>query len=90
MQVGGDAAPSMVSCTPALQSRRILPIALTMRLSSLSIRATVLWAIIVGMVLPALVVLVLDRHVSRESSEPVVHRNRAAVAVLAAAVVSRG
>jgi len=59
-----------------------------MRLPTLSIRATVLWAIIVGVVMPALVVLVIDRQVSRESAEPIVQRNRAAVLVLAAAVVT--
>ena len=55
---------------------------------SLSIRATVLAAIVVGMVLPALVVLGVDRHVSRAAHEPLVQRNRAAVLVLATAVVT--
>jgi len=55
---------------------------------SLSIRATVLAAIIVGMVLPALVVLGVDNYVSRAAHEPLVQRNRAAVLVLATAVVT--
>jgi diguanylate cyclase (GGDEF)-like protein len=59
-----------------------------MRLPSLSIRATVLVAIIAGMVLPALVVLAIDRHFSRASQEPVVERNRAAALALAASVVT--
>jgi diguanylate cyclase (GGDEF)-like protein len=59
-----------------------------MRLPSLSIRATVLMAIIAGMVLPALIVLAIDRHFSRAYQEPIVERNRAAALVLAAAVVT--
>ena len=59
-----------------------------MRLPTLSIRATVLWAIIVGVVLPAGVVLVIDRQVSRESSEPIVQANRAAALALGAAAVT--
>ena len=59
-----------------------------MRWPSLSIRATVLAAIIAGMLLPALVVLAIDRQVSRQSHEPIVQGNRAAVQVLAAAVVT--
>jgi diguanylate cyclase (GGDEF)-like protein len=55
---------------------------------SLSIRATVLAAIVVGMVLPALVLLGVDDHVSRTAHEPLVQRNRAAVLVLATAVVT--
>jgi diguanylate cyclase (GGDEF)-like protein len=55
---------------------------------SLSIRATVLAAIVVGMVLPALVVLGVDNHVSRAAQEPLVQRNRAAVLVLATSVVT--
>jgi diguanylate cyclase (GGDEF)-like protein len=55
---------------------------------SLSIRATVLAAIVVGMVLPALVVLGVDNYVSRAAHEPLVQRNRAAVLVLATAVVT--
>jgi diguanylate cyclase (GGDEF)-like protein len=59
-----------------------------MRIPSLSIRATVLLAIIAGMVLPALFVLAIDRHFSREAQVPIVERNRAAALVLAAAVVT--
>jgi diguanylate cyclase (GGDEF)-like protein len=60
----------------------------SMRLLSLSIRATVLAAIIVGMIVPALVVVLVDRHVSREAQTPIVERNRAAALVLASAVVT--
>ncbi|MFO1213577.1 MAG: EAL domain-containing protein [Burkholderiaceae bacterium] len=59
-----------------------------LRWPSLSIRATVLGAIIVGMVLPALVVLGADSYVTRASHEPLVQRNRAAVLVLAASVIT--
>ncbi len=59
-----------------------------LRWPSLSIRATVLAAIIVGMALPALVVLGVDSHVSRPAHEPLVERNRAAVLVLATAAVT--
>ena len=59
-----------------------------LRWPSLSIRATVLAAIVVGMVLPALVVLGVDNHVSRAAHEPLMQRNRAAVLVLATAVVT--
>ena len=59
---------------------------MTLRWPSLSIRATVLAAIVVGMVLPALVLLGVDRHVSRASHEPLVQRNRDAVLVVAAAL----
>jgi len=55
---------------------------------ALSIRATVLAAIVVGMVLPALVLLGADSHLSRAANEPLVQRNRAAVTVLATAVVT--
>lgn len=59
-----------------------------MRWPVLSIRSTVLGAIVVGVVLPALLVLALDAHYSRRSQEPVVARSRAAVQVLAAAVLT--
>jgi len=59
-----------------------------LRWPSLSIRSTVLVAIIVGMVLPALVLLGVDSHISRAAHEPLVQRNRAAVLVLATAVVT--
>ena len=61
---------------------------MTLRWPSLSIRATVLAAIVVGVVLPALVLLGVDDHVSRAAHEPLVQRNRAAVLVLATAVVT--
>jgi diguanylate cyclase (GGDEF)-like protein len=61
---------------------------MAMRWPSLSIRSTVLVAIVVGMVLPALVVLGVDNVISRAAHEPLVQRNRAAVLVLAAAVVT--
>jgi len=59
-----------------------------LRWPSLSIRSTVLIAITVGMVLPALVVLGADNIISRAAHEPLVQRNRAAVLVLATAVVT--
>ncbi len=59
-----------------------------LRWPSLSIRSTVLIAIVVGVVLPALVVLGADNIASRSAHEPVVQRNRAAVLVLATAVVT--
>ncbi len=61
---------------------------MALRWPSLSIRSTVLIAIIVGMVLPALVVLGADQMLSRRTNEPLVQRNRAAVLVLATAVVT--
>jgi diguanylate cyclase (GGDEF)-like protein len=61
---------------------------MNLRWPSLSIRATVLAAIVFGMVLPALVVLGVDSYVSRTAHEPLVQRNRAAVLVLATAVVT--
>lgn len=54
----------------------------------LSIRATVLAAIVVGVVLPALVVLALDGVFTRKSLEPSVQRNRAAVVALATAAIT--
>ncbi|MGL6111638.1 MAG: putative bifunctional diguanylate cyclase/phosphodiesterase [Rubrivivax sp.] len=59
-----------------------------LRWPSLSIRATVLIAIIGGMVVPALVLLGADYTLSRAAHEPLVQRNRAAVLVLATAVVT--
>jgi len=59
-----------------------------LRWPSLSIRSTVLIAIILGMVLPALVLLGVDHRVSRAAHELLVQRNRAAVLVLATAVVT--
>jgi diguanylate cyclase (GGDEF)-like protein len=54
---------------------------------TLSIRATVLGAIVLGVVLPAALVLVLDARLSRAAHEPLVQRNRAAVQTLATAVL---
>jgi diguanylate cyclase (GGDEF)-like protein len=62
--------------------------AVRLRWPTLSIRATVLAAIVVGMVLPAMVVLGVDNFFSRAAHEPLVQRNRAAVLVLATAVVT--
>ena len=59
-----------------------------LRWPSLSIRATVLAAIVVGMVLPALVVLGADAYFTRTAHEPLVQRNRAAVLVLATSVIT--
>jgi len=55
-----------------------------LRFPDLSIRSTVLLAIVLGVVLPALVVLVIDNRVARETHEPLVQRNRDAVLTLAA------
>jgi diguanylate cyclase (GGDEF)-like protein len=54
----------------------------------LTIRSTLMGAIVVGMVLPAVAVLALDGYLAREAQEPIVERNRAAVQVLAAAVIT--
>jgi diguanylate cyclase (GGDEF)-like protein len=54
----------------------------------LSIRATVLWAIVIGMVVPALMFVLLDQHLARESQEPLVERNRSAAMVLAVSLVT--
>jgi diguanylate cyclase (GGDEF)-like protein len=54
----------------------------------LSIRSTVLAAIVVGVVLPAIGVLALDGYFARRSQTPLVERNRAAVQVLASAVLT--
>jgi diguanylate cyclase (GGDEF)-like protein len=59
-----------------------------MRWPTLSIRSTVLAAIVAGVVLPAVLVLALDGRVTRESQLPMIERNRAAVMVLAAAVIT--
>jgi len=56
--------------------------------TTLSIRTAVLLAIIVGVVLPALVVLAVDSRVTRDSQEQLVQRHRAATMVLAAAVIT--
>jgi len=59
-----------------------------LRFPDLSIRSTVLLAIVLGVVLPALVVLVIDNRVARETHEPLVERNRDAVLLLAANAVA--
>lgn len=59
-----------------------------MRRPHLSIRATVLGAIVVGVVLPALLFLAIDQRLSRQSQEPLVERNRSAAMVLAVSVVA--
>jgi len=56
---------------------------------TLSIRSTVLGAIVLGVVVPALLVLAVDAWFGRQASEPLVQRNRAAVQVLAAAVLTK-
>jgi diguanylate cyclase (GGDEF)-like protein len=61
---------------------------MTRWLPTLSIRATVLAAIVLGMILPALVLLGVDNHLARRTHEPQVQRNRSAVLVLATAVVT--
>ena len=59
-----------------------------MRWPQLSIRSTVLLSIVLGVVLPALLVLALDSHFARRAQEPIVERNRAAMLVLAAATLA--
>jgi diguanylate cyclase (GGDEF)-like protein len=59
-----------------------------MDLPRLSIRSTVLASIVAGVVLPALLVLAVDGHLTRRAQEPVVERNRQAVMVLASAVLT--
>jgi len=59
-----------------------------LRFPDLSIRSTVLLAIVLGVVLPALVVLAIDNRVARQSHEPLVQRNRDAVLTLAADAVA--
>ncbi len=59
-----------------------------MRWLRLSIRNTVLASIVVGVVLPALLLLAIDSHLTRRAQEPIVERNRQAVMVLASAVLT--
>ena len=59
-----------------------------MRLPTLSIRGMVLTAIVVGVVLPALALLVVDQHVGSQTQEPVVQRNRANILAQAAAALT--
>ncbi|HSV71256.1 MAG TPA: EAL domain-containing protein [Methylibium sp.] len=58
-----------------------------MRRPWLSIRAAVLTAIVVGVVLPALLFVLVDQRLARSAQEPAVERNRAAVVALATAAV---
>ncbi len=58
-----------------------------MRLPPVSIRAAVLLAIVVGVVLPALLFLLIDQRLARAAQEPAVERKRAAVVALATAAV---
>ena len=57
--------------------------------SRLSIRATVLVAIALGMALPALLVLELDRSLARGTLESATQRNREALLALSASVVAK-
>jgi diguanylate cyclase (GGDEF)-like protein len=59
-----------------------------LRWPALSIRATVVGAIVLGVLLPALLVLAIDHHLARAANEPLVERNRAAVKVLGAAILT--
>ena len=59
-----------------------------MHLDRLSIRGTVLASIVIGMVLPAALVLALDEILSRRSQEPLLQRKREAVLALAVAALA--
>ena len=59
-----------------------------MRWPVLSIRATVVAAIGLGVLLPAFVVVALDHRLTRSANEPLVQRNRAAAEVLGAAMLT--
>ena len=59
-----------------------------MRWPRLSIRATLLVTIVVGMVVPAIGVVMLDSKLARQSQQPIVERNRSAMMVLATAVMT--
>ncbi len=61
---------------------------LALRWPALTLRSTVLLAIVVGVVLPAFVVLAIDGIYTRRAQEPVIERNRGAVMVLANAVIT--
>jgi diguanylate cyclase (GGDEF)-like protein len=61
---------------------------MTLRWPTLSIRATVFAAIVVGVVLPALVVIALDTLLTRRAQGPIVERTRAAILVLANATIT--
>ena len=55
---------------------------------SLSIRNTVLLAIVLGVLVPALALLALDQRIARRTHEPLVQRNRDAVMLLGADVLA--
>jgi hypothetical protein len=59
-----------------------------LRLPALSIRAAVLLAIVLGVVLPALALLLIDERVARGVHEPLIQRNRDAVFTLATAALA--
>ncbi|MEN9628182.1 MAG: hypothetical protein RJA10_1409, partial [Pseudomonadota bacterium] len=59
-----------------------------MRLPSLSIRGMVLAAIVIGVVLPAVTLLLVEQHFARSSQEPVVQRNRANILAQSAAALT--
>jgi diguanylate cyclase (GGDEF)-like protein len=59
-----------------------------MRWPTLSIRSTVAAAIALGVLLPAVLVVAVDHRLSRTAHEPLVQRNRAAVQVLGAAILT--
>ena len=59
-----------------------------MRLPSLSIRGMVLAAIVIGVVLPAVTLLLVEQHFARRTQEPVVQRNRANILAQSAAALT--
>jgi diguanylate cyclase (GGDEF)-like protein len=59
-----------------------------MRRPRLSIRAAVMAAIVLGMVLPAVVFVQVDQWLARSTQEPLLERNRAALMTLATAAVT--
>jgi diguanylate cyclase (GGDEF)-like protein len=59
-----------------------------MQLPSLSIRNMVLAAIVIGVVLPAVALLLVEQHFARQTLEPVAQRNRATVLAQAAAALT--
>jgi predicted signal transduction protein with EAL and GGDEF domain len=65
------------------------PEAPRLRRPALSIRSTVMLAIVAGMVLPALALLAVDQSLTRRSHELLVQRTRAAVVTTAVAAVTQ-
>ena len=61
---------------------------LRLRWPALSIRATVFAAIVIGVVLPAVVVVLIDTALTRRAQGPIVERTRAAILVLANATIT--